>query len=182
MPERLRQHRQRDDERERATPQEVADAGLRTPARPLETTTRLTMEERFGHDFSQVRVHTDDQAAEAADGVNARAYTVGRDLVFGPGEYAPGSGAGEQLLAHLRQLGAVRPDQPCRHALEKIETGPPDQRAIAEHPEVVGRMRNRLVHAGARRQLTGSAGSARLTGRWRVRNRQDTVRRVLIVP
>lgn len=67
---------------------------------PLDSTTRTTMEPRFGHDFSQVRVHTDGPAADSAEALNARAYTVGQDLVFGAGEYAPGSSDGQHLLAH----------------------------------------------------------------------------------
>ena len=47
------------------------------------------MEPRFGHDFGQVHVHTDAPAAESARAVNAVAYTVGRDVVFGAGQYAP---------------------------------------------------------------------------------------------
>ena len=73
---------------------------LRSPGRSLEPSTRRSMEARFGHDFSRVRVHTDGKAAASAQAVNARAYTVGRDLVFGPGEYAPNSREGQQLLVH----------------------------------------------------------------------------------
>ena len=58
------------------------------------------MESRFGHDFSQVRVHVDSQAVESAGAVNALAYTVGRDIVFGPGRYAPQTSDGRRLLAH----------------------------------------------------------------------------------
>jgi peptidoglycan hydrolase-like protein with peptidoglycan-binding domain len=58
------------------------------------------MEPRFGHDFSAVQVHADARAARSAAAVNALAYTVGRDVVFGAGQYAPGSGAGQRLLAH----------------------------------------------------------------------------------
>ena len=58
------------------------------------------MESRFGHDFSQVRVHRDAKAAESARAVNALAYTVGEDVVFGTGQYAPGSSTGQRLLAH----------------------------------------------------------------------------------
>jgi hypothetical protein len=58
------------------------------------------MEPRFGHDFSRVRVHTDARAAESAEAVHATAYTVGRDVVFGAGQYAPQSEAGRRLLAH----------------------------------------------------------------------------------
>jgi hypothetical protein len=65
---------------------------LRSPGQPLDEQTRAFMEPRFGHDFSQVRVHTDAKAAESAWAVNAKAYTVGRDVVMGRGEYAPGRG------------------------------------------------------------------------------------------
>jgi len=73
---------------------------LRSTGQPLETETRAFFEPRFRHDFSQVRVHTDQQAAESAKSVNARAYTVGRDIAFGTGEYAPNSNEGRRLLAH----------------------------------------------------------------------------------
>jgi len=58
------------------------------------------MEPRFGHDFSQVKVHTDAKAAESASAVNALAYTVGRDVVFGRGQYTTGTSEGRRLLAH----------------------------------------------------------------------------------
>jgi hypothetical protein len=73
---------------------------LRLPGQPLDPTTRASMEPRFGHDFSRVRVHTDARAAESARAVNALAYTVGRDIVFGHGQYAPGTHAGRGLMAH----------------------------------------------------------------------------------
>jgi hypothetical protein len=58
------------------------------------------MESRLGHDFSRVRVHTDAQAAESATAVNSLAYTVGRNVVFGAGQYRPDTAAGKRLLAH----------------------------------------------------------------------------------
>jgi hypothetical protein len=73
---------------------------LRSPGQPLDLDTRAFMEPRFGHDFSQVRVHTNANAAESARAVNALAYTVGRDVVFGAGQYAPITYAGRQLIAH----------------------------------------------------------------------------------
>ena len=57
-------------------------------------------EPRFGHDFSSVRIHADARAATSAELLNARAYTLGSDVVFGPGQYAPGTGEGRRLLAH----------------------------------------------------------------------------------
>jgi hypothetical protein len=55
---------------------------------------------RGGYDFSHVRVHTDARAAESARAVNALAYTVDRDIVFGAGQYAPETAQGKRLLAH----------------------------------------------------------------------------------
>lgn len=73
---------------------------LRTPGQPLDVAIRAFMEPRFRHDFSQVRIHTDARAAESARAINALAYTVGRDVVFGVGQYTPETITGRQLLAH----------------------------------------------------------------------------------
>ena len=73
---------------------------LRSPGRPLDPATRAFMEPRFGHDFSQVRVHVDGKASESARAVNALAYTAGRDVVFDTGQYAIETPAGKRLLAH----------------------------------------------------------------------------------
>ncbi len=68
--------------------------------RGLHPADRAFMEPRFGHDFSRVRVHADASAAAAAQSVNARAYTLGQDIAFGAGQYAPGTAQGRRLLAH----------------------------------------------------------------------------------
>ena len=81
------------------TPRGVHDV-LNSPGDRLDPATRAFMEPRFGHDFSTVRVHRDARAAEAARSVNALAFTTGRDIVFAPGRYAPGTGHGDRLLAH----------------------------------------------------------------------------------
>lgn len=73
---------------------------LRTPGRPLDPATRSFFEPRFQHDFSQVRVHDDSRAAESARAVQARAYTVGRHVVFNEGEFRPDSTEGRRTLAH----------------------------------------------------------------------------------
>ncbi|MGC2636675.1 MAG: DUF4157 domain-containing protein [Acidobacteriaceae bacterium] len=73
---------------------------LRSPGQPLDSRTRAFFEPRFGYDFSSVRIHADNKAADSARAVRARAYTVGSDLVFAPGQYAPDSRAGRELLAH----------------------------------------------------------------------------------
>ncbi|HSW19040.1 MAG TPA: DUF4157 domain-containing protein [Ramlibacter sp.] len=66
----------------------------------LEPATRQLMESRFRHDFGNVRVHADARAAASAQSVGARAYTVGEDVVFNCGQYAPATPAGRHLLAH----------------------------------------------------------------------------------
>ena len=73
---------------------------LGSPGQRLDTKTRTFMESRFGYDFSSVRVHNDAKAAESARSVNARAYTVGSDVVFDSGQFAPHDGAGQKLMAH----------------------------------------------------------------------------------
>ena len=88
---------------------------LQSPGQPLATDTRAFMEPRFGHDFGQVRIHADARAAESAPAVNAAAYTVGRDVVFGAGQYAPNS-EGQRLLAHeLTHVVQQRRDGPALH-------------------------------------------------------------------
>ncbi len=67
---------------------------------PLSEEERTIFEPRFGADFSQVRLHTDTNAAQVARLVNARAFTTGRDIVFGEGQYAPETTTGQRLLAH----------------------------------------------------------------------------------
>lgn len=73
---------------------------LRSPGRALDPGVRAFMGPRFGQDFSRVRVHTDARAAESALAVGARAYTVGRNVVFGDGAYDTNSPTGQRLLAH----------------------------------------------------------------------------------
>lgn len=73
---------------------------LRGNGRPLPESVRASFEPRFGYDFSHVRVHNDGQAADLAKSLKARAFTVGHDIAFGSGEYAPESATGQKLLAH----------------------------------------------------------------------------------
>ena len=76
------------------------DEALSTPGRPLEPQTRRVMEARFGVDFSSVRIHDDASAAATAAGIDAAAFTLGEDVVFGAGRYDPSNPAGRRLLAH----------------------------------------------------------------------------------
>ena len=79
---------------------------------PLTPDVRSFMEARFNHDFSRVRIHTNDKATASARSIHAAAYTVGYDIVFGPGRYAPRTTQGLHLLAHelthvIQQSGAT---------------------------------------------------------------------------
>jgi hypothetical protein len=67
---------------------------------PLAADVRSYFEPRFGRDLSGVRVHADGSAAQAAHQINARAYTLGHDIAFASGEYAPASQEGRRLIAH----------------------------------------------------------------------------------
>lgn len=73
---------------------------LRGPSRPMPADVRRDMETLLGHDFADVRVHTDERAGTSAEAVAAHAYTVGRHIVFSPGRFDPGSAQGRKLLAH----------------------------------------------------------------------------------
>ena len=73
---------------------------LRSPGQVLDPATRDFMETRFDHDFGTVRVHADSRAADSAAGMDAEAYTVGANVVFGHGAFQPGTAAGRRLLAH----------------------------------------------------------------------------------
>jgi predicted chitinase len=85
---------------EAALDTEAATREAERGGEPLADSVRSYFEPRFGHDFSQVRVHAGEEAAQAARGVQARAYTIGHDIVFGHGEYAPDTAQGKRLLAH----------------------------------------------------------------------------------
>jgi hypothetical protein len=89
-------------------------AALSSVGRPLEPAVRDTMEQGFGRDLGAVRIHDGPVAATAARSIDARAFTVGHDIVFDEGQYRPTFGAGKRLLAHelthvMQQSGAARP-------------------------------------------------------------------------
>jgi Domain of unknown function (DUF4157) len=92
---------------------------LAGPGQALDHATRASMEQRFGYDFGGVRIHTDTRAAESARAVHARAFTVGRNIVFGAGQFAPPSPPGRKLLGHelthvvqQRHVSDISPEQP----------------------------------------------------------------------
>lgn len=97
---------------------------LRSSGQPLDTATRAFMEPRFGHDFSHVRVHTDTKAGESAQSVDALAYTVGHNMVFRAGQYAPHSSSGRRLLAH-ELAHTLQQNQQSAVASSRLTVGSP---------------------------------------------------------
>lgn len=101
---------------------------LANSGRPLDSSLRQDMEQRFGRDFSDVKIHADSHAALSAKDVLSRAYTMGNDIVFGDGQFMPSTCEGRRLIAHelthvVQQGGsapmngnAILPTISCRHA------------------------------------------------------------------
>jgi hypothetical protein len=130
----------------RLTPDTEANINaLRGGGQPLPQSVRAFFEPRFGHDFSQVRIHADARAADSARVVNARAYTVGRDVVFGAGQYVPETASGQRLLAHelahvVQQEGATQgsygtyPVTVQRQGTPPVRRPPFDDQTAGIHP------------------------------------------------
>jgi hypothetical protein len=116
-----------------AVPSVVHDV-LASPGQPLAPDTRASMETRLGHDFGQVRVHTDAKAAEAARAVNALAYTVGQDVVFGAEQYSPHTPHGRKLLAH--ELVHVLQQRAAPHTGSQLTPGEAHDPSEAEAERV----------------------------------------------
>ncbi|HLF26605.1 MAG TPA: DUF4157 domain-containing protein [Anaerolineae bacterium] len=105
----------------------IVDEVLASPGQPLDPGTRASMESRFGHDFSQVKVHTDARAAESARAANALAYTVGQNMVFDSGQYAPHTAVGQKLIAHelthaVQQQASTSPQATTAQAEAEADT------------------------------------------------------------
>jgi outer membrane protein OmpA-like peptidoglycan-associated protein len=156
------------------------DATLRQPGRPLDAATRAFFEPRFGVDFGGVRVHTDAQAAASAREVSALAYTVGRDVVFNTGQYAPHSESGRRLLAHelthvVQQSGA----EPGRISPSREENG---LRPLSQN-RAPGVLQRRLVMFGTLTDVNAMLGMlappAGLTLNLNVANNQVQIAAVL---
>ena len=114
---------------------------LRTPGKPLEPSSRASMEQRFGHDFSKVRVHAGQQAAASAESMRAAAYAVGEDIVFAEGAYAPDTVEGRLLLAHelthvVQQDGRREPLGEVG-SVDRWQTAGAEQEAAELAPRVV---------------------------------------------
>lgn len=104
----------------------IVDEVLQSGGRPLDASARAAFEPRFGRTFGDVRIHDGARADESARAVRAEAYTVGSDVVFRRGAFAPGTAAGERLLAHELAHVAERPP---------LSGGASSPRVIQRQPE-----------------------------------------------
>jgi outer membrane protein OmpA-like peptidoglycan-associated protein len=116
---------------EGAAPPSV-DRALAGPGRPLEPAVRQDMEQRFGHDFSGVRVHADAAAAQSARDVSAHAYTVGHSIVFDAGRFAPRTNEGRQLLVH--ELTHVVQQEHGTHKIQRWADCKPARLSLEDCP------------------------------------------------
>jgi hypothetical protein len=146
---------------------EVVYETLRSPGHALDAGVRALMESRFGQDFSRVRVHTDANAAESARGINAHAYTVGRDIVFGSGQYKPETLAGRKLLAHELTHVVQQRHVPDARPSGEIELGPADDHYEREADALA----SSAADAGARDGSPRTHARAATLGRPRVQRK-----------
>jgi hypothetical protein len=121
---------------------------LHSSGQPLDASTRSFMETRFGRNFSNVRVHTDDKAAKSAQAVNAHAYTVGRDIVFGSGKFAPQTNEGRRLVAHE-----------LTHVVQQREAQP----KTGIQPKFIGNIDDQDMDGPCRMQRSTASGSLSIT-------------------
>lgn len=125
----------------------------------MAVTTRTPMERRAGHDLSAVRIHDDEAASSLAETLKARAFTLGADIAFARGHYAPGTPAGDRLLAHevahaVQQFGAtasVQPDVGDPRTSQEREA----ERFAAGGGAVLGRVSSMLVQRDAQPGVQG---------------------------
>jgi hypothetical protein len=121
---------------------------LNSPGQPLDAATRSLMEPRFGYDFSHVRVHSDQHAAESARAVGANAYTAGSHIVFGSGQDSPGTARAQRLMAH--ELTHV-----VQQASGPVEGTPMGDGLSVSHPED----RSERHAAASAEELTANRGT-----------------------
>lgn len=126
----------------------VVNEVVSSPGHPLEHKTRAFMEQKLGHDFGKVRVHTDGKAAESAAGINALAYTAGTHIVFGAGHFSPGTMDGRKLLAHE-----------LAHVVQQSRGGPaPPLDPDSVHEYGANRVAEAITGGGEVPDISGSTG------------------------
>jgi len=117
---------------------------------PLAGHVRGKMEKQLGADLSGARIHTGGGSAQAAEGMGARAFTVGRDVHFGSGQFAPGTKEGDRLLAHelthvvQGQRSGIQRKADGDEAVDGPEVSHPEEPAEQEADAVSEKVADRL--------------------------------------
>jgi len=143
-----------------STEKQTVQPGIAGPGRALEPPIRAEMESRFGRDFSRIRIHAEAEADTSAHALDAQAYTVGQDIVFRAGQYAPHTERGRRLLAH--ELAHTLQQRPIVGlAGEALQAGRPGDRLEQE------------AEVAAQSALSGSASPFRPTPVGRLVQRQQ---------
>ncbi|HKR12657.1 MAG TPA: DUF4157 domain-containing protein [Pyrinomonadaceae bacterium] len=130
-PARIQRYVRNESDNAGTVPDSVGEV-LAGSGRPLDSVLREDMEQRFGHDFSRVRVHSGRTAEQSARELNALAYTVDHNIVFGAGQFNPDAHAGRKLIAHelthvVQQTGGGGPGSGTGHlAAKTIQRAPMD--------------------------------------------------------
>ena len=150
-----------------------AAAGIEGATRggePLPEGVRAAMEPRFGADFSDVRIHRGTEAAASAASIGARAYTLGRDVVFGAGQYDPAGADGRRLLAH--ELVHVVQQATGPTVIRRDLATPPPAVAPAAQPDLTPAQIREAIrfnsgfYDAANTRLIQSIMGGTVTGRW----------------
>ncbi len=131
---------------EKEAPSVVNDV-LTSSGKSLEPDTKSFMENRFGKDFSNVKIHTDSIAAKSAQSINALAYTTGNNIIFNQGQYSPGTEKGQRLLAHelthvVQQSESIRRKEknPCfdeKRDFKNLSGCPEGSKDVGRQPQDV---------------------------------------------
>ncbi len=148
------------DHEERSPVLDVVGSGGGTS---LDPGTRDFMESRMGHDFGDVRVHTDGAASDSAKAVNAHAYTVGSDVVFQSDTYSPGTESGQRMLAHelthvVQQKAGPVDGNPAGGGIRVSDPGDRFEREADDVADRVMSAQTSAVDSGA--PTTAAAGAA----------------------
>ncbi|NIM95755.1 MAG: DUF4157 domain-containing protein [Anaerolineales bacterium] len=131
---------------------EASLLALRGGGHPLPRSMRAFYGSRLGGDLSKVRVHTDARANKTAQDMDARAFTVGHDIVFGEGEYAPNTISGKRLLAHeLTHVLQQRARGTCLQRKARCPRRPNNEVVRSRHPK--GFLRAKVVFDEVQRRL-----------------------------
>ena len=165
-----------------STPPRVHEA-LAARGDPLDPGTRRFMESRIGYDFSGVRVHTDARADSATTAIGARAFTVGADVVFRGGEFAPHTRSGRALLAHelahvVQQRAATRIDGASDEAAGHRSPG--NRLAERERAGPVQRAGDLLRHVTLEEQIQRATPASEKTADLLCNNYVYVIEKILI--